>query len=110
MRACFFPGSELRGGKYRILRETKNHSSCRTTNPMPRPLSENGSSATSPTPAMSLGDLDLPVIAPGEEPLPSPAPSYEAQRAHSLFLLSSYPPSYFADRLARMNPEPFHLG
>jgi hypothetical protein len=56
-----------------------------------------------------LFELNLPQIAPGEEPLPAPTPSWEEQFAHAEFLLSCQPSGFHEQRLARMNPEPFVL-
>ena len=69
---------------------------------MPVPPSESASGATS----KSLFDLDLPVIREGEEPLPSPAPSYELMLAHARFLLRSGGANA---EPSRPNPEPFVL-
>jgi hypothetical protein len=54
-----------------------------------------------------LFDLNLPTLEPSEKLLPSPKPTLEEQIAHAEFLLSTMPKSIHADRLARMNPEPF---
>jgi len=71
--------------------------------------SKNDSSGTCPHNAESLFDLNLPVVAGSDEPLPPDAPSWEAQIAHARFLISTKTPEYWKERLARMNPEPFVL-
>ena len=70
---------------------------------MPQKASVNDCSQTS----KDLFDLNLPTLEPGEKLLPSPAPTFEEQLAHAQFLLSALPKSVHAERLARMNPEPF---
>ena len=72
---------------------------------MPQRVSENDSSTT----LAEIFELNLPVVQPGEEPLPTPRPSYEAQMRHAQFLLRAQPAGFHARRLAAMNPEPFHL-
>ena len=52
-------------------------------------------------------DLDLPIIRPGEEPLPCEPPDFFEQLVHARFLLSCQPSDFFQKRLAQMNPEPF---
>jgi hypothetical protein len=51
---------------------------------MPRPASENDSSATS----SDLFDLNLPEIGPGEGPLDHPEPTFDEQIAHAKMLLA----------------------
>lgn len=51
----------------------------------------------------SLFDLNLPEVAPGEEPLSLPEPSYELAREHALFLLRSGGNNH----RPLPNPEPF---
>ncbi len=70
---------------------------------MPQTAYENDCSPIS----NDLFDLDLPVIGPGEEPLPSPKANFLEQMAHAHFLLSCQPTDFFKKRLAQMNPEPF---
>ncbi len=53
-------------------------------------------------------DLALPIVRDGEEPLPSPEPSYAAQMRHARFLLRAQPPGFYQERLEAMNPERFH--
>jgi len=72
---------------------------------MPQKASVSDCSQTS----KDLFDLNLPTLEPGEKLLPSPAPTLEEQLAHAEFLLSAQPKSVHAERLARMNPEPFVL-
>jgi hypothetical protein len=72
---------------------------------MPHPASENDCSATS----SGLFDLDLPVVAAADAPLPHPQPSFFLQMQHADFILSTLPPDFYIKRLRRMNPEPFTL-
>ena len=70
---------------------------------MPQKASVKDCSQTS----KDLFDLNLPTLETGEQLLPSPAPTLEEQLAHAEFLLSAQPKLVHAERLARMNPEPF---
>jgi hypothetical protein len=54
-------------------------------------------------------DLALPVVREGEEPLPTPDPTYAAQMRHARFLLRSQPPDFYARRLEAMNPARFTI-
>ena len=72
---------------------------------MPRPASKNDSSTIS----HEIFDLNLPIVHPGEEPLPSPQPSYDMQMQHARFLLRAQPRDFYARRLAAMNPARFRL-
>ena len=72
-------------------------------------MPQKASANASPTISNGLFELNLPEIAPGEEPLPSPTPGWEEQFAHAEFLLSCQPSGFHEQRLARMNPEPFAL-
>jgi hypothetical protein len=56
----------------------------------------------------NIYDLNLPEVKPGEEPLPSRAPSYKRMMAHAKILIRMGRPSA-EERRAMMNPEPFRM-
>ena len=70
---------------------------------MPRRVLKTDSSTIS----NEIFDLNLPIVHPGEEPLPSPQPSYDMQMQHARFLLRAQPRDFYAHRLVAMNSEPF---
>lgn len=75
---------------------------------MPLPVSKN-SSLPSPRPdaESSLGELNLPEVLPGEEPLPSEGFRDKARRKHAQFLLSIQSSEAAQAREQSRNLEPF---